>query len=166
VPRHLAGLRLGVRLPTSEEVRDGNGQRFDIDAQPDAGAAGPNIGLWYGYYQLPVFVGVSATHLFYGHGNQDFDPGDVSVGSLVLQYGFSRLAMQLGFDVRNSQKNRFSGVEDPDSGGFLGMGSAGLALRLGTDFVINAGVQVPAIRQLNGTQDAKNTYRVGVAYDF
>lgn len=166
-PRHLAGLRAGVRLPTSEEVEDAQGQVVDIDAQPDAGAAAPNLGLWYGYYAFPVFVSASAFYLFYGEGRQDFEPGDAAVASLVGQYALGQsVALQLGLDARHTDANRFSGVEDPHSGGFLAMGFAGGVLRFGPDFLIHAGVQVPLVEALDGEQEEKTGVRVGLAYDF
>lgn len=165
--RHLAGLRFGVRLPTSEEVEDGNGVLLDIDVQPDAGATVPNLGGWYAYFRFPWYLSVSATYFQFGDGRQDFSPGDAAVVSLLGQYGLTqRVALQAGIDARHSGKNRFSGVADNDSGGNLAMGYAGIAARLFEDLVINGGVQFELLEDLNGHQREHPVLRAGIAYDF
>jgi len=165
--RHLAGLRVGVRLPTTDEVKDGTGQRLDIDVQPDAGATVPNLGGWYAYFRFPWYLGVTATYFSFGDGHQDFSPGDAMVASVLGQYGVTtKLAVQLGLDARHSQKNQFSGVDDDDSGGTLAMAFGGVALRVMDELVLSAGVQLPLFENLNGHQDEDAALRVGLAYDF
>ncbi|MGH8429995.1 MAG: hypothetical protein ACREUF_06300 [Solimonas sp.] len=167
VLRHAAGLRFGVRLPTAEEVEDRQGNTLDLDVQPDAGATAPNLGGWYAYYRFPWFLTASATYFLYGDGHQDFSPGNAATAALLGQYAVNpALALQLGLDSRYSLRNQFSGITDPDSGGFLASLSAGLAYRIGEDLLLNAGAQIPAIEDLNGEQDEDTTYRVGVTYDF
>ena len=166
VPHHLGGLRVGLRLPTSERAYADDGTLIDIDAQPDAGALARSLGAWYGYYDLPVLVSFSVAHLFYGHGRQEFDPGDATLASLTGQYGFGDFAVQVGLDARHAQRNVRAGVVDPDSGGTLLMASPGVAYRFGSDFVVNAGAQLPVVKRLNGAQDETAGWRAGVAYDF
>lgn len=165
--RHVGGLRLGVRLPTTEQLRDPNGQRMDIDVQPDAGATAPNIGGWYSYFHFPWFLSSSLTYFNFGDGHQEFSPGNAVVGSMLGQYAFTpATAVQLGLDARYAQENRLVGVEDPDSGGVLTAGFAGVALRFFEDVVVNAGVQVPLVENLHGFQDEDTSYRLGLTYDF
>lgn len=164
--RHLAGLRAGVRLPTADEVKS-NGQLLDIDVQPDAGATVPSLGGWYAYYRYPWFATVSATYFKYQEGHQDFRGGDVVLASALVQYGVTQsVALQLGLDARESEKNQFSGVPDSDSGGFLAMGFMGIAARIGEELLLSAGVQVPVIEKLNGDQTEDPALRVGISYDF
>lgn len=165
--RHLAGLRFGVRLPTTEQLRDGNREKLDIDVQPDAGATAPNLGGWYAYFRFPWFFTATATYFRFDDGHQDFSPGDAFVVSTLGQYGVSQaLALQFGVDARQSQENRFSGITDEDSGGTLVMVFGGVAARLLGELVINAGVQLPLFDRLNGFQEEDPVYRVGLAYDF
>ncbi|TJY63121.1 hypothetical protein E4T66_05260 [Sinimarinibacterium sp. CAU 1509] len=165
--RHLAGLRLGVRLPTADEVEDGDGRLLDIDVQPDAGATVPNLGGWYAYFRFPWHIGVTATYFSFGDGHQDFSPGDAVVASVLGQYGVTtKLAVQLGLDARHSQKNQFAGVDDEDSGGTLAMAFSGVALRVMDELVLSAGVQLPLFENLNGHQDEDAALRAGLAYDF
>lgn len=164
--RHLAGLRGGVRLPTSDEVEE-DGVLLDIDVQPDAGATAPNIGAWYSYYRFPWFVNISASYYTFSEGNQDFQAGDTLLASLLAQYGLNeKLAVQAGLDLRRSDKNEFSGVTDPDSGGTLGMGFVGLAMRVGEELLLNIGYQSPVLESLDGEQEEDAAFRVGMAYDF
>lgn len=164
---HLAGLRLGVRLPTTEQLRDADGVLFDIDVQPDAGATAPNIGGWYAHFAFPWFASASVNYLHYGDGHQGFAPGDSALVSLLAQYGLSyTLAVQAGVDARYSERNRFSGVVDEDSGGALAMAFGGVALRLFGELIVSAGVQLPLIDQLNGYQTEDPALRAGLAYDF
>ncbi len=164
--RHLAGLRGGVRLPTSDEVKE-DGVLLDIDVQPDAGATAPNIGAWYSYYRFPWFVNLSASYYTFNEGHQDFQAGDAVLASLLAQYGLTEnLAVQAGLDLRHSDKNEFSGQPDADSGGTLGMGFVGLALRVGGELLLNVGYQTPVLNDLNGEQEEDPAFRVGLAYDF
>ncbi len=164
--RHLAGVRAGVRLPTADEVK-ADGELLNIDVQPDAGATVPSLGAWYGYYRFPWFATATITAFKYGEGNQQFEGGDAVVVSTLAQYGLTQtFALQLGVDARWSGRNRFSGVADPDSGGTLAMAFAGAALRIGEDFLVHAGAQLPLIEELNGRQDEDPALRVGMTYDF
>lgn len=164
--RHLAGLRAGVRLPTADEIKDG-GEKLDIDVQPDAGSTVPNLGGWYSYFRFPWFVSSSVTAFHFSEAHQDFEPGDALVGSVLTQYALGQtFALQGGLDARYSEKNQFSGVDDPDSGGTLTMVFAGAAFRALDELILNAGVQIPLLEDLNGDQDEDPSFRFGLAYDF
>lgn len=164
--RHLAGLRFGVRLPTADEIEE-NGQKLDIDVQPDAGALAPNLGGWYRYYRFPWMVSISATYFVYGDGHQDFSPGDAANGSVLAQYAFDpNWALQLGVDARHAQRNRFGDTVDPDSGGTLAALYAGAAARLLGELSLSAGVQLPIFDDLNGEQEEDPSFRLSMTYDF
>jgi hypothetical protein len=168
LPRHLAGVLVGARLPTSTEVKDADGKLLDIDVQPDAKAFAPSLGAWYGYYAYPVFISASTNYLFYGRrGAQNFGAGDAWTASVTGQYAFWQdWAAQLGLDMRASQKNQFSGVDDEDSGGVLGVLNLGLSRRLFDELLINVGTQIPVIKRLNGEQVEHPNFRLGLTYDF
>lgn len=164
--RHLAGVRASVRLPTADEIEQ-DGEKLDIDVQPDAGSTAPSLGGWYSYFRFPWFVSSSLNYLSFHDGNQDFSPGDAVTGSLLGQYGLNQtVAFQLGLDARYAERNQFSGIDDPDSGGTLAMAFAGVAVRALDELVINAGVQTKLIENLNGEQEEEPVFRFGLAYDF
>ncbi len=164
--RNLFGLRVGIRLPSSDQVRD-KGEKLDIDVQPDAGSTVPNVGVWYSRFQFPWFLSTSLTYFSYGEANQDFSPGDAAIFSALGQYGLNyAVALQLGIDARYAQKNHFSGASDPDSGGILAMAFAGLAVRALNELIISVGVQQPIVERLKGEQNEDASFRVGLTYDF
>ena len=85
----------------------------------------------------------------------------------LTRKGFTQtLALQVGLDARHAGRNRFSGIEDPDSGGTLAMAFGGVALRVFDELVVSAGAQVPVFDDLNGHQEEDPVLRVGLAYDF
>ena len=155
-------------MPTAEEVEDSNGETLDIDVQPDAGATSISLGGFYQYFAAPWFFTASANYVTYTEeGFQDFDPGDSIVGSLRAQYAWTyRWAGQFGLDFRQSGKDRFSGVTDDDSGGFLGSLWLGLAGRVGEELLLYAGAQIPILDDLNGHQEEDTAFQIGLTYDF
>lgn len=166
VTQHLAGLRLGARLPTSEQVR-ANGRLVDIDAQPDAGAWAPTLGGWYRHYRFPWMLSVSGAYYAYQDGRQGFAPGDAWVATLLTQYAVSQTwALRAGIDGRYAGRNQFSGVTDPNSGGSLAALQAGVAARFFHELVLSAGIQVPVWDGLNGEQAEQESLRLALAYDF
>lgn len=166
--RHLYGVMGGLRLPTSEEVKDGAGNTLDIDVQPDAGATAVTAGGYYQYFASPWFASASASVVhFVSEGRQDFDPGSSIVGSLRAQYALKyNFAPQVGLDFRYSEKDHFSGAKDHNSGGFLGNLWLGIATRVGGELLLYAGAQIPVIDGLNGHQEEDHTLRLGFNYDF
>jgi hypothetical protein len=165
--RQLWGLQFGVRVPTSSEQKS-NGQAIDIDAQPGAGATIPNVGLWYGYFRTPWFFYVSSV---YQHavddGYQGYRAGDVLLLTAHAQYALPArdLALSFSLDGRRKERDRYSGVTDPDSGGVLIMATPGLAWTPLTDLVVNLSWQIPAIENTYGRQDEDPVFRIGVTYD-
>lgn len=162
----LGGLSLGLRLPTSERIRDGQGVLVDIDAQPDAGATAPQLGVWASRFAYPWMFNASATYFRYGKARQGFDPGDAVTGSLLGQFALDQdWALQLGLDARHAQRNRFSGAVDDDSGGTLVMAQAGLAVRAGPELLLHLNAQQALRDRLNGEQEEDFALRLGFAFD-
>lgn len=166
VLRSQSGLRLGVRLPTSEQVRAGDGRLLSIDVQPDAGATAPNLGVFHAWYGYPWFATVTATYFAFGEARQGFSPGDAAVISAKGQYALTpALALNLSLDARYAGTNRFDGERDPNSGGTLVMTQVGGALRLGDDWLLHAAVQIPTVDALRGEQEEDAVFRLGLALD-
>lgn len=166
-PRHLAGGLMSLRIPTGQEQTADNGEPLDIDVQPGAGNWVPSLGGWYGYYRFPWF-GYFSTTLNYplGEGYAEFEEGIALLTTALLQYAPNyRVALQLGFDTRWSERHRFAGVTDEDSGGFSGFLSPGLVVNLADDLLIYATVQVPVIEQLHGEHEEDMVFRLGLTYD-
>jgi hypothetical protein len=165
--RNLWGMQLGVRLPTSSEEKF-NGVPIDFDAQVGAGTTIPNIGVWYGRYEMPWFFYTSATYQHaVNEGYQGYDMGDVLLVTGHMQYALMKqLALQFSLDSRIKAKDHYNDIVDDDSGGFLMMASPGIAWTPFTDFIVNVNYQMPLIESPNGYQEEKPVARVGVVYDF
>jgi hypothetical protein len=166
--RHAAGWLAGLRLPTGQEQNDERGEPLDIDVQPGAGNWVPSLGGWYGYYRFPWFGYFSSTlHYPVGEGYAEFEEGTAVLTTAMLQYAPNyTVALQLGLDTRWSEKHRYDGVADEDSGGFIGFLSPGLVFNMMEDLLFYATVQVPVIDDLNGEHEENTVYRFGFTYDF
>ena len=165
--RDIYGITVGARLPTADEAEDQNGDPVDIDAQPDVAAPAALIGGYWQRFLHPWFYTASATATLYGDGRQGIEPGNNITGSLRAQYAFSYgLAAQAGLDFRYGERDAFDGIDDEDSGGFLGNLFVGGAWSPVEDWLMFAGVQVPLLDDLNGHQDEDPTFQLGVIADF
>jgi hypothetical protein len=166
--RHLWGVQVGIRLPTSREQKS-NGTAIDFDAQPGAGAAVPNAGIWYGYFRPPAFFFAST---IYQHavdtGYQGYEAGDVFLLTAYSQYAAleHKVALSLSLDGRWKERDRYYGATDKDSGGVLVMATPGIAWTPIMDLIFNASYQIPALENLNGRQIEKPVFRIGATYDF
>lgn len=166
VLRRQSGLRLGLRVPSGQQIRSADGALLDIDVQPDAGAWAPNLGVFSAWYGYPWFTTVTATAFYFGDARQGFEPGHALVASGLAQYALSQTwAVSGGLDARLSGKNRFSGEIDPNSGGLLTMAQLGLAARLSPDAVVQAAFQLPVFERLNGEQREDPVLRLSLALD-
>jgi hypothetical protein len=165
--RHMAGLLLGLQLPTSEEQTDQAGEALDIDVQPGPGSWIPSIGAWYGHYAYPwsLYGSVQFRHAL-DEGHQQFRPGDAWLLTVNSQYQMRlSFAVNLGLDARWSAHDEYDLEEDSDSGGFIGFLSPGFAYRPGGEWIIHGRIQLPLFDHLNGNHQEHTTYLIGVTYD-
>lgn len=165
---HTAGGLAGLRVPTGQEQSDDQGRPLDIDVQPGAGNWVPNLGGWYGYYRFPYFGYFSSTlHYPVGEGYADFEEGNALLTTAMWQYAPNySVAWQLGLDTRWSEKHRYNGVADEDSGGFIAYLSPGIVFTVAEDLLFYATIQEPVLDQLNGDHEENTVYRFGLIYDF
>lgn len=165
--KHMYGLLAGIRFPTAEE-QTSNGVPLDFDAQPGVGSTIYNAGLWYSYFNFPWMAYLTGTyHYMPNEGFEEFRAGDALATTLGLQYASDyKVAYQLAFQSRYSERDTFSGIEDPDSGGFIGYIAPGLIFSLKTDLLFFANVRVPVIENLYGNHEEGTIFNVGVTYDF
>ncbi|EIJ41470.1 hypothetical protein BegalDRAFT_0552 [Beggiatoa alba B18LD] len=165
--RHLWGLIAGIRLPTAPEQTDNAGRSLDIDVQTGTGAVVPQLGGWYGYYAFPYFFYSSVVLHYAFEGFEDFQAGEALVLTFAGQYALNHaVALQAGIDARWSAKNQFSDIDDPDSGGFIAFFSPKVMYTITEDVILNLGVQIPMIKQLNGEQTERSIWQAGIVYDF
>lgn len=164
--RQVYGLSGGLRLPTSQQRRQG-GELLDVDAQPGARATVPSLGGFYGWFRFPALVYVSVQASPTATGQQGFRQGAAAVATVTGQYALSqRLSLQLALESRYTGKNIDGGELDPDSGGFVAYLTPGLVYRVTDELIFNIAHQLKAVQHFNGRQTEDGEVRVGLTYDF
>ncbi len=166
-PRHLIGLQGGLRIPLADEETQA-GVALDPDIQPGGGLWLASAGIWHGFFNFPWMVYSSAQlNIGLDEGYGEFDYGSSLKLSSTLQYAINySVALKLGADLRWSGRNSYAGIREDNSGGFIAFVSPGIVLTLAPDLILNTGIQYPAIDNLNGEQEEKTLYRIGLTYDF
>lgn len=164
---HMYGLLGGLKLPTASEAVDENGVPLDFDVQAGQGATVINAGGWYAHYNYPYLFYGSATYHVASEGYQDFQAGNALVYNATAQYASQHnMAYYLGLEGRSSQRDTFSGVDDPDSGGTIVFVAPGFIYTIMRDLLLNATVKLPAIDALYGDHTEGTIFKIGVTYDF
>jgi len=166
-PRHLLGLQLGTRIPTAEKQTE-NGVTLDADVQSGAGLWIPSAGVWYGYYQFPWSLNAQIqANVGIGEGFHDYEFGKTLNSSITGQYALaSGVGLQLGIDTRLSARNRYDGIEDDDSGGFIAYLAPGIVVSIAEDWLLHVKIQYAVIDDLNGEHDEDYVAYTGISYDF
>lgn len=167
-PRHRAGLIVGLRLPTAIEQKNALGVPLSFDVQPGAAALIPRGGAWYGYYRDPFsFYASAVAHWGATHGIQGYEFGTAGTFTMATQYQPAPwLALRLGMDARVSRNDRYYGITDPDSGGFIAFLSPAVSVEFVEDLLGSIEVQIPVIDRLNGAHDENTAVLASLAYDF
>jgi hypothetical protein len=167
VPRHIAGVQLGLRLTTANQEKS-SGVVLDNDVQPGDGLTLASIGVWHGYFRFPWMV-YSSSQVNFGldQGYDDFDYGGSLKLSSTLQYALNyKFALQIGVDMRWSEQDSYNEVSDPDSGGFIAFLAPGAVVTLAQDLILNVKIQSPWIEDLDGDHEEDTALQLGVTYDF
>ncbi|RDH85938.1 MAG: hypothetical protein DIZ80_00230 [endosymbiont of Galathealinum brachiosum] len=163
---HMYGLLGGVRFGTAEEQFN-NGQVLDFDVQPGTGATTVNVGAWYAHFEFPWMMYTSTAYFVSGEGFQEFQAGDAWTFNAFGQYAKDyELAFQLGLEARWSEKDQFSSVEDPNSGGFIAFIAPAVIYTLQEDLLLNFIIKLPVVKELNGNHEEGTIITLGVTYDF
>lgn len=165
--RHLWGVQLGTRVPTSSEQHADDGGAIDIDAQPGTGQWAPSAGLWYGYFRWPVAVNLTVADVRpVGTGYQGLEQGNAVIATATSQYAFdTQWTAQLGLESRFAARNRFDGVADADSGGTAAFLVPGLVYSPDGNWIFYLAGQLPVVEDLNGEQEERGDIRIGLAFD-
>lgn len=164
---HLFALTASLRIPTAAQIHE-RGRPLDFDAQPGTGQSLIEPGFWYGFYAYPWFGSAQvAGQIGIGTGYQGYRFGNGFRASVLGQYAATRnLALQAGVDVRWSAPDSLGGMDDPDSGGFIGHLGMGLVVNVRPDLLLAARGQLPVLDALHGDHDEGPIVRVELAYDF
>jgi hypothetical protein len=164
--KHMYGLLGGLKLPTAEEQVDNNGDPLDFDVQAGQGATVVNAGAWYAHFDYPYLFYTSASYHVASSGYQEFQAGDALVYNATAQYASEHsVSYYLGLEGRTSEKDTFSDIDDPDSGGTIVFVVPGLIYTMMQDLLLNVTVKLPAIDNLNGDHSEGTIFNIGVTYD-
>jgi hypothetical protein len=164
---HMYGLMGGIKFGTAQEQKDINGLVYDFDVQTGQGADVVNIGGWYAHFRYPWMLYTSATYHVADKGYQQFQAGDALVFNANAQWAQSaKLSWYVGAEGRYSERDRFAGIDDPDSGGNIIFITPGLIYTLTNDLLLNAVIKLPAVEELNGNHEETTIFSIGITYDF
>ena len=165
----------GLELPTGDDDETDSFGRLPASVQPGSGSWDPFGGLVLSYQTLDFEVDAQASYRANTKAN-DFEFGDVARLDGALQYrlwprelgsgvpGF--LYGVLEANLIHRDKDQFSGTNDPDSGGLSLFILPGLQY-VTKRWIVETGVQIPVVQDLNGTALEKDTIlRAGFRLNF
>jgi hypothetical protein len=166
---------VGLELPTGEDdERDGFG-RLPPSVQPGSGSWDPFGGLVLTYQTLDFQVDAQASYKANTQAN-GFEFGDVARLDGSLQYRLWPRELGAGVpgflygvleaNLIHQDKNRTGGSNDPNSGGLSLFVLPGLQY-VTKRWIVEAGVQIPVVQDLNGTALEKDyILRAGFRFNF
>ncbi len=165
----------GLELPTSDDDEADSFGRLPPSVQPGSGSWDPFGGVVVSYQTLDFEVDAQASYRANTKAN-DFEFGDVARLDGALQYrlwprelgsgvpGF--LYGVLEANLIHRDENRAGGTNDPDSGGLSLFILPGLQY-VTKRWIVETGVQIPVVQDLNGTALEKDTiFRAGFRLNF
>ncbi len=166
---------VGLELPTGEDdERDGSG-RLPPSVQPGSGSWDPFGGLVLTYQTLEFQVDAQASYKANTEAN-GFEFGDVARLDGSLQYRLWPRELGAGVpgflygvleaNLIHQDKNQAGGKNDPNSGGLSLFVLPGLQY-VTKRWIVEAGVQIPVVQDLNGTALEKDyIFRAGFRFNF
>lgn len=165
----------GLELPTGDDDETDSFGRLPASVQPGSGSWDPFGGVVLSYQTLDFEVDAQASYRANTKAN-DFEFGDVARLDGALQYrlwprelgsgvpGF--LYGVLEANLIHRDKDQVSGTNDPDSGGLSLFILPGLQY-VTKRWIVETGVQIPVVQDLNGTALEKDTiFRAGFRLNF
>ena len=165
----------GLELPTGDDDETDSFGRLPASVQPGSGSWDPFGGVVLSYQTLDFEVDAQASYRANTKAN-DFEFGDVARLDGALQYrlwprelgsgvpGFMYGVLEANLIHRD--KDQFSGTNDPDSGGLSLFILPGLQY-VTKRWIVETGVQIPVVQDLNGTALEKDTiFRAGFRLNF
>ncbi|MFQ5449019.1 MAG: transporter [Nitrospinaceae bacterium] len=165
----------GVKLPTGEDDKTDGLGRLPPSVQAGSGSTDPFGGLVATYQTLDFEIDAQASYKINTEAN-NFEFGDVGRLDVSLQYRLWPRILGSGVpgflygvlegNLIHQNKNRTTGVKDPNSGGttlFLAPGLQYVTKR----WIVEGVVQIPVVQDLNGTALEKDyVVRFGFRFNF
>lgn len=153
-PRHVAGLLVGLKVPTGPRVSDSSGYPAPDDRQPGTGSWDPIFGAGYSYFGEDLSLFVTINYRLSTPSPRATQRGSVLGASVVAQRALGlRVAVALGVDAGYTAPDQLpDGAPLPQSGGVVVALTPGLLIQPRTDFLLRLAVQVPVAQAWSGAQ--------------
>ncbi len=166
---------VGLELPTGDDDETDAFGRLPASVQPGSGSWDPFGGVVLSYQTLDFQIDAQASYAAKTEAN-DFEFGDVARLDASLQYRLWPRELGAGVpgflygvletNLVYQHKNQVGGGDDPNSGGLTVFILPGLQY-VTKRWIVEAGVQVPVVQDLNGTALEKDyIIRAGFRLNF
>lgn len=162
-------LSAGASLPTGDSNITVDGQLIDQHAQLGTGAAGPYVGLLYGYNGARTGLSLNAAYRYRGTNYQGYQFGQaLSFGADGHYRVLEPLSLTLGLEGRYADYDQDWGADQAngDTGGTVLDLTPGFGWQIGEGVGVTGRVQIPFYTNLFGTQMVSPTYDLSVQYVF
>jgi hypothetical protein len=161
---------VGVKTPWGEDSTTANGERLDQHVQSGTGSTDWTVGgsIVHQTGNVTAIYG-SLLHRFTGANRYGYEYGDAWLGNVGVQRRFNRrVSGSAELNAREADQDRINdeGEIDPHSGGRVVYVSPRLLFNLGHEIVARIGLQLPVYERLDGVQNEKVNFQVGLTAVF
>lgn len=156
----------GARLPTAPEQSDGTGP-LPAALQPGWGAIAPFVGASYsiGWERLQA-TAAAALYLPFAV-RRGPHAGSVFRAAAALTFApHEKVALRWGLQAKLEASSEANGIDDPNSGGFLGFITTEIVIAPASGWTCSAGGYFPALQLLRGAHRQGTIGGASVAYSF
>jgi hypothetical protein len=165
-PRHLVNMIGGLEFPTGSIERDAQGVPLPLEFQAGTGSWDPIVGASYAMFSNPWSVYASSVALFPTQGTADTNVGTSFRQTVLGQYQpWHFFAVQVGTELRVDQPSLVGGVRDPNTGGEIMYGSAGLIGMPHEKVLLHFTVAIPMFQHLDGAHVEGLAITTGLVYE-
>ncbi len=163
-------LSFGAKTDWGKDDATKDGQRLDQHAQAGTGSTDWLIG-GSGVHLLDARTSLygSLQLRLTGEGNDGYEYGDARLLNVGYEHKVGQradLALEINFRDADADVVDLDGEEDPNTGGRIAYVQPRLLIELGKGLVGRLSAQVPSWEDLNGDQDEKTIWNVGLSYSF
>lgn len=161
---------VAIKTPWGEDSAQENGERLDQHVQSGTGSTDWTLGgsIVHQTGNVTAIYG-SLMHRFTGANRYGYEYGDAWLGNVGVQRRFNRrVSGSAEVNARDAGQDRVNddGEIDPHSGGRVVYVSPRLLLNLGHEVVARIGLQLPVYERLDGVQNEKVNFQVGLTAVF
>jgi outer membrane putative beta-barrel porin/alpha-amylase len=161
-------LTAGIKTPWGQNDLVQNGERVDEHAQPGTGSTDVQAGMTLlRLIDERSTLFASTGYRFTGENDHGYRYGDALLASVAYERKLGRTVDVVAeLDFRDAGKDQIdnTGVLDGDTGGELLYFTPRLLLDVGRGLAVRVAAQIPLVEDLNGVQDERAVFNVGMSY--